>query len=102
MLDINVMGTFFSYKYAAIQMIKQGRGGRIVGAASVASKRGTFSSLNLHVFVLLGSRRSLWKRCTPARTIRRHEVRCARAYAKRGDGLREVWDQRERLRARSD
>ena len=41
MLDINVKGTFFSYKYAAIQLLKQGTGGRMIGAASVASKRGT-------------------------------------------------------------
>ena len=37
---MNVMGVFFSYKYAALQMIKQGTGGRIVGAASIASKKG--------------------------------------------------------------
>ncbi|KAM5541268.1 hypothetical protein V8D89_005197 [Ganoderma adspersum] len=40
LLDINVKGVFFSYKYAAIQLIKQGVGGRIVGAASIASKKG--------------------------------------------------------------
>ena len=40
LLDINVKGVFFSYKYAAIQLIKQGTGGRIVGAASIASKKG--------------------------------------------------------------
>ena len=40
MMNINVMGTFFSYKYAALQMIAQGTGGRIVGAASIASKQG--------------------------------------------------------------
>ena len=39
-LNINVKGTFFSYKYAAIQLIKQGTGGRLIGAASVASKKG--------------------------------------------------------------
>ncbi len=40
LLNINVKGTFFSYKYAAIQLIKQGTGGRILGAASIASKKG--------------------------------------------------------------
>ncbi|EJF59599.1 acetoin reductase family protein [Dichomitus squalens LYAD-421 SS1] len=40
LLNINVKGVFFSYKYAAIQLIKQGKGGRIIGAASVASKKG--------------------------------------------------------------
>lgn len=40
LLNINVKGTFFSYKYAAIQLINQGKGGRIIGAASIASKKG--------------------------------------------------------------
>ncbi|TBU48046.1 acetoin reductase family protein [Dichomitus squalens] len=40
LLNINVKGVFFSYKYAAIQLIKQGKDGRIIGAASVASKKG--------------------------------------------------------------
>lgn len=39
-LSINVNGTFLCYKYAALQMIKQGRGGSILGAASLASKQG--------------------------------------------------------------
>ena len=46
MLDINVLGAYFSYKYAATQMIKQGTGGRIVGAASVGGKRG--ASVGVH------------------------------------------------------
>ncbi|KIK70274.1 hypothetical protein GYMLUDRAFT_187995 [Collybiopsis luxurians FD-317 M1] len=37
---INARGTFLCYKYAAIQMISQGRGGRIIGASSVSGKRG--------------------------------------------------------------
>ncbi|PPQ88743.1 hypothetical protein CVT25_008550 [Psilocybe cyanescens] len=37
---INGRGTFLCYKYAALQMIKQGRGGRIIGASSVAGKQG--------------------------------------------------------------
>jgi len=40
MLSINVEGVFFCYKYAALQMIKQGRGGRIIGASSIAGKQG--------------------------------------------------------------
>ncbi|KAJ2932573.1 hypothetical protein H1R20_g4544, partial [Candolleomyces eurysporus] len=32
--SINIRGTFLSYKYAAKQMIKQGKGGRILGACS--------------------------------------------------------------------
>ncbi|ETW76659.1 hypothetical protein HETIRDRAFT_106091 [Heterobasidion irregulare TC 32-1] len=38
-MAVNVRGTMLCYKYAAKQMIAQGRGGRIVGASSVAGKR---------------------------------------------------------------
>ncbi|KAI0725498.1 NAD-P-binding protein [Fomitopsis betulina] len=38
-LAINVRGVMLCYKYAAIQMVKQGRGGRIIGASSGASKK---------------------------------------------------------------
>ncbi|KAJ7699207.1 NAD(P)-binding protein [Mycena rosella] len=40
MMTINGRGTFLCYKYAGMQMIKQGRGGRIIGASSVAGKAG--------------------------------------------------------------
>ncbi|KAL0958475.1 hypothetical protein HGRIS_000614 [Hohenbuehelia grisea] len=36
----NARGVFLSYKYAALQMIAQGKGGRIIGASSVAGKQG--------------------------------------------------------------
>ncbi|KAF9263743.1 NAD(P)-binding protein [Marasmius fiardii PR-910] len=39
-LAVNVRGTFLCYKYASQQMIKQGHGGRIIGASSIAGKRG--------------------------------------------------------------
>ncbi|KAI0350151.1 acetoin reductase family protein [Trametes cingulata] len=39
-LGVNFKGTFFCYKYAAMQMIKQGKGGRILGASSIAGKKG--------------------------------------------------------------
>ncbi|KAJ6598174.1 hypothetical protein DFH09DRAFT_1131166 [Mycena vulgaris] len=39
-MTINGRGTFLSYKYAGMKMISQGRGGRIIGAASVAGKTG--------------------------------------------------------------
>lgn len=39
-MSVNVRGVMLSYKYAALQMIKQGRGGRIIGAASTAGKAG--------------------------------------------------------------
>jgi len=42
-LAINVRGTFLCYKYASEQMIRQGRGGRIIGASSLAGKRGSHS-----------------------------------------------------------
>ncbi|KAG6819465.1 hypothetical protein H0H93_011598 [Arthromyces matolae] len=37
---VNVRGVFLCYKYAALQMIKQGEGGRIIGASSLAGRRG--------------------------------------------------------------
>ncbi|KAF8591737.1 acetoin reductase family protein [Ramaria rubella] len=37
---INVRGVFLAYRIAAVQMIKQGRGGRIIGASSIAGKQG--------------------------------------------------------------
>ncbi|KAJ6551115.1 NAD-binding protein [Mycena capillaripes] len=39
-MNINGRGPFLCYKYAGIQMIKQGRGGRIIGASSLAGKQG--------------------------------------------------------------
>ncbi|KAJ7444590.1 NAD-binding protein [Mycena galericulata] len=39
-MSVNARGTFFCYKYAALQMIKQGCGGRIIGAASICAKKG--------------------------------------------------------------
>ncbi|KAJ7176853.1 hypothetical protein C8R46DRAFT_1346789 [Mycena filopes] len=38
-MNTNARGTFLCYKYAGLQMIKQGRGGRIIGASSVAGKK---------------------------------------------------------------
>ncbi|KAJ7722883.1 hypothetical protein DFH07DRAFT_897775 [Mycena maculata] len=46
-MAINGRGTFLCYKYAGMQMIAQGRGGRIIGASSVAGKSG-FSSLSAY------------------------------------------------------
>ena len=39
-MSVNGRGAFLCYKYAAQQMIKQGRGGRIIGASSAAGKSG--------------------------------------------------------------
>ncbi|KAF7369230.1 NAD(P)-binding protein [Mycena venus] len=41
MMNINARGVFLCYKYAGIQMIKQGKGGRIIGASSIAGKKGS-------------------------------------------------------------
>ncbi|KAJ7850631.1 hypothetical protein B0H14DRAFT_2355611 [Mycena olivaceomarginata] len=38
-LAVNARGAFLCYKYAGIQMIKQGRGGRIIGASSIMGKQ---------------------------------------------------------------
>ncbi|KAF8962390.1 acetoin reductase family protein [Flammula alnicola] len=40
MFSINARGAFLCYKYAAEQMISQARGGRIIGASSIAGKKG--------------------------------------------------------------
>ncbi|OCH90206.1 NAD-P-binding protein [Obba rivulosa] len=39
-MAVNLRGVMLSYKHAAHQMIKQGRGGRIIGASSVVGKKG--------------------------------------------------------------
>jgi meso-butanediol dehydrogenase / (S,S)-butanediol dehydrogenase / diacetyl reductase len=39
-MDVNLQGVFHCYQSAARQMIAQGRGGRLIGAASVAAHRG--------------------------------------------------------------
>ncbi|GBE87590.1 hypothetical protein SCP_1102670 [Sparassis crispa] len=39
-MSVNAKGVFLSFKYAALQMIKQGRGGSIIGACSMAGKMG--------------------------------------------------------------
>ncbi|KAJ7705614.1 hypothetical protein B0H17DRAFT_672140 [Mycena rosella] len=38
-MDVNAKGTFLCYKYAGMQMIKQGNGGRIIGASSIYGKQ---------------------------------------------------------------
>ena len=39
-MDVNLKGVFHCYQSAARQMVAQGRGGRLIGAASVAAHRG--------------------------------------------------------------
>ncbi|KAJ7139437.1 NAD-P-binding protein [Mycena epipterygia] len=42
---VNTRGVFLCYKYAALQMVSQGKGGRIIGACSMAGKRGNAMSI---------------------------------------------------------
>lgn len=37
---VNVRGVFLCYKHAGRQMVRQGKGGRIIGASSTAGKQG--------------------------------------------------------------
>lgn len=55
-IAINVRGVMLSYKYAAEQMVKQGRGGRIIGEYSTVC-------LSIRPFSFWGYRRVLrtWK-----------------------------------------
>ena len=48
--SVNARGVFLCYKYAGRQMIKQGRGGRIIGASSVAGKQGKRERAGLVLF----------------------------------------------------
>lgn len=41
--SVNARGAFLCYKYAGQQMVLQGQGGRIIGAASETAKRGNYS-----------------------------------------------------------
>jgi NAD(P)-dependent dehydrogenase (short-subunit alcohol dehydrogenase family) len=50
---VNVTGVFYCYKYAAQQMIAQGDGGRIIGASSLAGKRGKFTRYHCRCFVVI-------------------------------------------------
>ncbi|KZT67277.1 NAD(P)-binding protein [Daedalea quercina L-15889] len=54
-VSVNLRGTMLSYKYAAMQMIRQGRGGRIIGASSVAGKQG-FPTLSAYTASKFGAR----------------------------------------------
>lgn len=48
--DVNGKGVFLCYKYAALKMIEQGKGGRIIGACSRAGKQGKGLELSPDVF----------------------------------------------------
>ena len=40
-IDVNLKGVLYCYRYAASQMIKQGKGGRIIGTLHFTSQRNT-------------------------------------------------------------
>uniref|UniRef100_A0A8H7XUS8 NAD(P)-binding protein n=1 Tax=Psilocybe cubensis TaxID=181762 RepID=A0A8H7XUS8_PSICU len=46
-IAVNLRGVYLCYKYAAQQMIEQGRGGRIIGASSVLGKVGNVAGIPL-------------------------------------------------------
>ncbi|KAG6915702.1 hypothetical protein DXG01_010344 [Tephrocybe rancida] len=64
---VNSRGVFLCYKYAALQMIKQGLGGRIIGASSLAGRRGeghmaTYSATKFAVRGLTQAAATEWGR----------------------------------------
>jgi meso-butanediol dehydrogenase/(S,S)-butanediol dehydrogenase/diacetyl reductase len=60
-MDVNAKGVFFCNQAAAIQMIKQGHGGRIVNASSGAGRRGSknLSPYSASKFAVVGITQSL-------------------------------------------
>ncbi|OAX38513.1 NAD(P)-binding protein [Rhizopogon vinicolor AM-OR11-026] len=55
-MQTNATSTFLCYKYAAVQMVKQGRGGRIIGASSTLGKQASpfFLSYSASKFAIRG------------------------------------------------
>ncbi|KAJ7100821.1 hypothetical protein B0H15DRAFT_817441 [Mycena belliarum] len=47
-MAVNARGTFLCYKYAGMQMVTQGKGGRIIGACSVSGKRASSGFLGVY------------------------------------------------------
>ena len=56
-MDVNVIGLLLCYRVAVAAMIKCGtaKGGRLIGACSVAGKRGTFVEQNLFILFIIDS-----------------------------------------------
>ncbi|OAX32137.1 NAD(P)-binding protein, partial [Rhizopogon vinicolor AM-OR11-026] len=54
MMTVNVTSTFLCYKYSAMQMVKQGRGGRIIGASSAVGKQAMASLMSYSATLQLG------------------------------------------------
>ncbi|KAG8763180.1 hypothetical protein FRC12_008661 [Ceratobasidium sp. 428] len=56
MMSVNALGVLFCYRSAARQMIKQGRGGRLIGASSVCAHKGnpTVAAYSASKFAMRG------------------------------------------------
>ncbi len=69
-LEVKVVGTYLCSKAAAIQMIEQGNGGRIVNISSTAGKRGTpnMAAYNASNFAVDGFTQAL------AKELAQHEI----------------------------
>lgn len=71
LFSVNVRGMFLCYKYAGKQMIKQGRGGRIIGASSMGGKQGLLVSIDaLTLLTLLLGQPGLSSYCASKFAIR--------------------------------
>ena len=75
--SINVHGTFLCFKYASLEMIKQGRGGRLIAASSVAGIRGQTLTVLHHCIVTDNRRHGQWNcvLCIQIRHSRDHADR---------------------------
>lgn len=78
--DVNGKGVYLCYKHAAKQMIKQGRGGRIIGACSLAGKQGLSLSNRTLFEILL----RFWDRKTPVIHLQRNKICCPLPHRIRG------------------
>ncbi|KAF9652086.1 NAD(P)-binding protein [Thelephora ganbajun] len=76
LMSINTRGVMLCFKYAAQQMIKQGRGGKIIGACSMAGKRGlpNICAYSMSKFAVRGLVQSF------AQELREYDV-CVSGYA---------------------
>jgi NAD(P)-dependent dehydrogenase (short-subunit alcohol dehydrogenase family) len=46
-MNVNALGVLYCYRSAARQMIKQGRGGRLIGASTVCALKGMLTPIVL-------------------------------------------------------
>lgn len=76
LMSVNTRGVMLCFKYAAQQMIKQGSGGKIIGACSMAGKRGlpNICAYSMSKFAVRGLVQSL------AQELREYGI-CVNGYA---------------------